>query len=581
MKTWHSKIPLWGLAALLLLLAGLYFYLLKPDVAGFLYDDGMYLMAAKALASGQGYRLTDIAGSPWFYKYPPLYPVCLAAIWLVNSDFPGNIIWLKSFNILLVLLSLGLLFYYFRRCLSLSPWLSLGIIMLLGTNWHLIEVTIEMMSEPLFLFLSLLTLMTVHPVSGAISQRRLCLLILLSVAAFYTRTMGLTIILATAAWLALKGNRKQTIIYITSCLAAVTPWFAWSLTKPNTTQPLGDFLVRSFQESYFESLWMDLKYEYTLPEIIWGGIRELLGNASIQFFPLLERLQIGKPVVISEVMILTLSFAIVLSLGWHAYRCWQQKQLTLSAMYVGIYLAVLPFWSFYQCYPRFLIIILPFLWAWLILALQQHILSPKFRNLAIGAVILAGLISNALHLQAYLYKPYPNTMSIDSKTDLWSNYQGVITFLNVYAPKDAVIYTDNVDETYLYALNTNRKAFDRFLFLPKSKVNQACPTNQETCLLHLYEKNAEAMLHLLVENHVSYLIVNQKQITKMPSKSWHLISKTAPTSFMLLARYPNLFLPVAQTADGWITVFQIHPNVLRVKNPRAFNKHGAPLLKDQ
>ena len=81
---------------------------MKPDVTGFLYDDGMYLMVAKALANEQGYRLPEIVGSPWFYKYPPLYPALLALFWKMNPHFPENIPWLKCLNILLALATLGL-----------------------------------------------------------------------------------------------------------------------------------------------------------------------------------------------------------------------------------------------------------------------------------------------------------------------------------------------------------------------------------------------------------------------------------------------------------------------------------------
>jgi hypothetical protein len=563
--------PLWGLAAMLLLLACLYFYLLKPDLAGFLYDDGMYLMSAKALASGQGYRLIDIAGSPWFYKYPPLYPLCLAGMWLIHSDFPANIPWLKSLNIVLVILSLGLLFYYFRRHLSLSSWISLGLIAMLGTNWHLIEVTIEMMSEPLFLLLSIFILIVMHPVSHSVSQRRLWLLILLSIAAFYTRTMGLTLILAVGGWLALNTNRKQAFTYWGSCLLAIIPWFAWSTSKPDTTQAVGDFLVRSFQETYFQSLRMDLKYEYTLPELIWGGIRELLGNASIQFFPLLERLQSGKATLQAEMIILTISFVIALCLGRAAYQAWRQRQITFNAVYVSIYLATLPVWSFYKCYPRFLIVILPLLLVFFLRYLQK-IQCKKMRHTAIGMFFLTGLVGNAIHLQAYIAKPYANTLAINSKADVWSNYSGVLKFIREYTPPDAVIHTDNVDETYLYALNTGRKALDRFVFLPKNKMNRACPTDNKQCLLHLYENNAEATLQVLLQNKVSYLVVNRMQITKMPASSWRLTPKTSPASVIMLAQNPDALIPVAQTPDGWITVYQLKPNILPASETGPFNQ---------
>ena len=36
-------------------------------------DDGMYMVAAKALASGEGYRQVNLPGHPYATKYPPMF----------------------------------------------------------------------------------------------------------------------------------------------------------------------------------------------------------------------------------------------------------------------------------------------------------------------------------------------------------------------------------------------------------------------------------------------------------------------------------------------------------------------------
>lgn len=554
------QIQSWVLPILLIVLAGLYFYLMKPAIAGFLYDDGMYLMAAKALATGHGYRLIDIVGQPLFYKYPPLYPLVLAGMWLLQPHFPTNIVWLKSLNIALILGNFALLGYYFRKYHAVSRWVSLGLLAWMGTNWHLIEVTIEMMSEPLFLLLTTLTLIALHETTEKLSKRRLLLLIVLSVAAFYTRTMGLTLILAGTAWLAIKISRRDAIKYLLSCMLLTAPWFAWSSSKPNTTQAIGDFLVRSFQETYFQSFKMDLTYEYHLPDMLWHGIQELLGTAAIQFFPWLERVRNVLPASQFTLISLALSFTIVLLLGFYTYRAYQAKQISPSALYIIIYLAVLPFWSFYQCYPRFLVVILPFLLVFLLKAIQKQVHSVHAKTAVTAAIITAALITNSMHLSAYLAKASPNTVVINSQADVWADYSHIIQFLKEKTPENAVIYTDNADETYLYALNAQRKALDVFLFLPKARIDQACPHTNTACLMGFYEQNADATWQLFRQNKVGYIVINRMQVTKMPSNSWFLVQKTTPTAQMLLIKYAEQLRPVAQTGDGWITVYQLLPN---------------------
>jgi hypothetical protein len=366
--------------------------------------------------------------------------------------------------------------------------------------------------------------------------------------------------LAATVWLAIKVSRRDAVKYLGSCLLLMAPWLVWSVSKPNITQAIGDFLIRSFQETYFQSFKMDLTYEYSLPDMLWHGIQELINTSAIQFFPWLERLRSLLPANLFTLILLTLSFTIVLLLGFYTYRAYQAKQVSVSALYVLIYLAVLPWWSFYQCYPRFLVIILPFLCVFLLKSIQSKFQSSAHTRTAIITLLTVGLITNGLHLTAYLAKASPNTMVINAKADVWSNYSIIIQFLKENTPKNAVIYTDNVDETYLFALNTQRKALDVFLFLPKTTIDKTCPVTSTACLMNFYEKNADATWQLLRQKHVDYVIINRMQVTKMPTNSWHLIPKTTPTSRMLLAKHSEQLLPVAQTDDGWITVYQVLPS---------------------
>lgn len=301
------------LPVILVLFACLYGYLMKPDVAGFLYDDGMYLMAAKSLATGQGYRLGEIFGQPLFYKYPPLYPALLAGLMLATPAFPTNIVWLKLANIALGIASLGLLYYYAKACLRLPAWLSIGIVVAMGTNWRFIEASTELMSEPVFMALSMLLLVLSHRFMAekqSLSHKHLLVLILLSAAVFYARTMGLVLIMAVCLWIYRLGFPKKAFLYASGCGVLTMPWLLWCATKPDTTYPIGHFLVRTFQETYFQSFRSDLQYEANLLEIYSNGVRELLGNFSVQCFPLLERFFLSKATLLSEGTILLSSFAI-------------------------------------------------------------------------------------------------------------------------------------------------------------------------------------------------------------------------------------------------------------------------------
>src|SRR6266566_8900950 len=54
-------------------------------------DDGIYLVGAKSLAEGAGYRIQSLPRQPYQTKYPPLYSWLLSWIWKASPRFPANL----------------------------------------------------------------------------------------------------------------------------------------------------------------------------------------------------------------------------------------------------------------------------------------------------------------------------------------------------------------------------------------------------------------------------------------------------------------------------------------------------------
>lgn len=554
------------LAILLLAFGGLCLYLMRPDVAGFLYDDGMYLMSAQSLAEGHGYRLAGMAGSPLFYKYPPLYPLFLSGLMGLLPKFPGNIAGLKCFNMLLSIITLGLLGYYFRRQRHFAMGISLGLIAVLSTNWRLIEVSMELMSEPLFMALSVLTLILAERFSRdgkVLSTGHMALLILLSVACFYTRTMGVILILAISGWLLVQRKLKALLAYSGLSGALMLPWFLWSGSRPDTTYPLGEFLVRTFQETYFQSFRMDLRYEYTVPEVVYNGVQELFGNFAVHFFPLLERLLLNKADLTGQLVMALLSALLVIALGVRLSKAIRNNAWSLTGIYVLLYLAALPFWSFYDFYPRFVIVVLPFLFVLLIEAIQGSRYAAPTKNRLVLMLLAGCVASNVIHLWPYLQKPYRNTLSVSPQPDLWTAYSDTFNFIKAHTPANALLYTDITDESYLYALNTHRPFVDIFVLFPKRKLEAKCPPTNKN-LLACYEglsvERALTIRELLKRDGVGYLVYNNFAVVKAPRNDGRMLQRMLPVIPVLAQRFPQEIVPVFQSGGGWITVYQFRPH---------------------
>src|SRR5262249_6316327 len=67
---------------------------------GVFHDDAMYVVLARALATGQGYRWTNLPDAPLASHFPPGFPLVLAAISRVGPSFPANLLLFKTFNAL-------------------------------------------------------------------------------------------------------------------------------------------------------------------------------------------------------------------------------------------------------------------------------------------------------------------------------------------------------------------------------------------------------------------------------------------------------------------------------------------------
>src|SRR5688500_3536219 len=102
---------------LLLMAAMAWFYWQMVDNAqmGFTHDDGVYTIAGKALAQGKGFKLLHVVGEPSQVKYPFLFPLLLAPIWLINPHFPENLPLMNALVVSLSVLSAGLMYWFFTR----------------------------------------------------------------------------------------------------------------------------------------------------------------------------------------------------------------------------------------------------------------------------------------------------------------------------------------------------------------------------------------------------------------------------------------------------------------------------------
>ena len=102
----------WG--AILGALATLTYVLRLDGAAGLIVDDAWYVVLAKALAQGDGYRLISSGAAQILPAVPPGFPLLLSGVFVVNPDFPANVIGLKVVSVA-AMIGVGALTYRHLR----------------------------------------------------------------------------------------------------------------------------------------------------------------------------------------------------------------------------------------------------------------------------------------------------------------------------------------------------------------------------------------------------------------------------------------------------------------------------------
>jgi hypothetical protein len=315
-----------GLAAL-----GFAMGVLIMDAApvGVFADDAFYVILARSIAEGQGYRFLNLPGSPNATHFPPGYPLALATMWRLAPSFPANLMVFKAFNAAcLATIAIGVARYVRERLGDAQLAIMAGAIA--AVSMPLLILGNMLLSEPFFLALLMLLLPALE---GAVETRtsapRLVALGAAIAACTLVRTHGIVLIPATAVMLLARRRWRDAALLMGAAVCCLLPWQLWSAHHGGTLPAplLGQY------DSY-TSWWMQ-GYREMGPSILWvtltKTVDESLGMFAVLFSPM--RGEIAHAVTL-------ILLAAVMALG--ARTDWRRMSVTLS--FLAGYLAIVVFW---------------------------------------------------------------------------------------------------------------------------------------------------------------------------------------------------------------------------------------------
>lgn len=179
----------WVTVGVLALLAGFIVFNATAQYGiGLSQDSVVYIAAAQNLVTGQG--LSGLDGNP-VTLWPPLYPSLLAFfVWLLKTDVVVVARYLNVLFSFLVVLLAGV----YARQLRLSPIPALGATAMTAWGYALVATRIMAWTEPLFVALALIALISLNRYITRSGPYALILFVIAAALAAVTRYIGIILI---------------------------------------------------------------------------------------------------------------------------------------------------------------------------------------------------------------------------------------------------------------------------------------------------------------------------------------------------------------------------------------------------
>ena len=420
-------------------------HLSNPHITGLYHDDGIYIATAKSLAETGSYRLIDLPGSPLQTKYPPLYPMLLAAVWTIAPGFPVNLWLLKLVNALLLGAIVILVHDWLCRVPDTSAPLRVVTVLAVATAPGLFSYADLVLSEPLFLAL-MLAVIVLDPTSGERASRGRTLgAALFAGLSALARSVGLAVCLALVWQLWGRLGWRRALLAGGVALVVVTPWLVMA-----TLGTPGNGLL-SYYQAYEAPAWRHLLGN---PGLTW---RMIFTNAAL----LCSAVPAVFGFVVSGAAVLA---AALMGLGAAGRPARHALALAgrIALLYAGVVLM--------HPYPmeRYLIPLVPL--GYVLLALGARRLATRLSVPRLSAlpvlILLCGNMVWLAHFRTVVSTEVHGELGRALPFE-WSGFEETIAWVNSHAPARARL-ASSYDS--LYFMFTGRQAVRPVVHRPEQYV---------------------------------------------------------------------------------------------------------------
>jgi Dolichyl-phosphate-mannose-protein mannosyltransferase len=411
-----------------------------PWPVGVFQDDAIYVTLAKALATGEGYRMINMPGAPHATHFPPGYPLLLAALWKLFPSFPDNIVVFKFVNALLLAATAVGTYRFSRSRLALGA-VGASVAAMVGTiSVVVLVITGVVLSEPLYMALVLPTLFVAERAADDGGTRSAAGAGALIGVLALVRTVGVFMLPAALLVLLLRRRWRSALILTIVAMLFIAPWQLW------VSAYQGEMPAPFVGKYGAYGPWLSQGYHA-------GGLafaRAVLAKNANELFGFLGYITLPVKPVLPRLVSLGVVLAMIgVAVGAH----WRRVPVTL--VFLGGYAAVILAWPFEP--TRFALVWWPLLaglfvagvkaaWAWRPVAFGT-------RGLRLTAI--AGALLVAAGYGKYNLRGVREQWWVNIQSDAGSQAKPIAEWVaRSTRPEDAVI-SDHDLIVYLY---TGRRA---------------------------------------------------------------------------------------------------------------------------
>jgi len=336
------------------------------------------------MAEGRGYRILSLPGEPFQTKYPPLWPLALAAIWRIDPRFPENLRWGMAVAWAMLPAFMAVASYWFRSAgfgssmrtslcavLVLSPWIAF--------------MSTTLMSELVFSVALLAALLAIEGAGTSVWHALAAGA--LSAVAYLIKTAALPLLIVGPLWLIWRRRHRSAVVFFCGMLPAVVAWMFWAGHHMTGARDI----VSLYYTNYLGYQIYNIAFR-DLPLVMWKNLDGVFsGIAGLLIFDL------GKSVF---GMHLSRFLAIGAIVG--VVRLARTHSVTPYHGFAAVYTAVLLVWHF-PPNERFMLPLFPLLLAGLEseLAHLGSVMRGAWRQGAANRTVAAGIIACAATLAGF------------------------------------------------------------------------------------------------------------------------------------------------------------------------------------